>query len=139
MKRKSIFLVVYLFSALIFGILNFVNNILSVLQVNLRYFPEIISILTFVFYWYSLFALFFFIIEGLPRITLLLPIYHLIIRFVILGLSIYFAWFRAPDYLTYLIFALGIMGAAFEIAVSLELISRFPYHKKKGESVESKN
>jgi|GEM_PF-3560235 hypothetical protein len=127
------FLVVYLYSTLIFGILNFVNNILIVLNVNLNYFPEIISIITFIFYWYSLFALFMFIIQGLPRITLLLPIYHLIIRLVILGVSIYFAWFNAPDYLTYLIFALGIVGSAFEIAVSLELIGRFPYHKKKNE------
>ncbi len=133
MKRKSIFLVVYLFSALIFGILNFVNNILIVLTVNSKYFPEIMSIITFIFYWYSLMALFFFIISGLPKITFILPIYHLAIRLVILALSIYFAWFNAPNYITYLIFALGIIGAAFEIAVSLELISRFPLHKKREE------
>lgn len=126
MEKKRGFLRVYLIIALIMGILGLFDSIFALTKVSITYYPEIVALLVFVFFWFNLTALIFFIYQRLEKITYVLPIYHIAIYilFTALGILLYAKGLVDAVDLS-LMSSAGILAALFEIGFSVYLLMRF--------------
>ena len=116
---------IYLYTALVFGIIGLVDSTMAqVLQLPLLYFT-ILSILLFFFCLANIAAVVFFFNKKLPRLFLILPVYHIIAFLFFLSLS----WLIKIDILLKASITLGILTSLFETVFSLYLLSRLKQNK----------
>ena len=132
MIKKRGFLRIYLFMALAMGFITLLDSILKISNINANTYFMIAFIMLLIFFFINIISLFIFVHNHLGKISLVLPVYHIIsfISFSALGANFYLKeMLNSEALLVMAIFSM--MGAFFEILFSLYLIGRFKLWTKK--------
>ena len=87
MEKKRGFLKFYLYFAFIISILGFIDSGLAIFNYSILHITLIISMLTFVFFWVSLLALFLFTYNRLEKFTDTIPIFYMTVYVVMTIIS----------------------------------------------------
>ncbi|MFH1682732.1 MAG: hypothetical protein ABIA37_02960 [Candidatus Woesearchaeota archaeon] len=126
MARKKRFLGIYLWIALVFGIIGLLDGLTSLFGFNLVLYEAIISILALLFFFFNIFAWAHFIQDRLEKITWVLPIYHLVgyVTFFIIGLVLSWKGMLSGG-VTSSLSIISMLTSSFEILFSLYLLKKF--------------
>ena len=126
MENKKRFLQVYLIIALLFGVLGVIDALLNFFGSYPPTYGLIIAGFAFVFFIYNLFALVHFMQDKLEKITLVLPIYHLVSYFVFFMLGLVLVIMGVLGGLVlWGLNIIGLLASLFEIVFAGYLLRRF--------------
>ncbi len=128
MELKSSFLKYYLFIALFFGILSFLDNILTILKLTNNSYINILTIVFFLFFFFNIMAIPLFHHYHAQRIAYVLPFYHIISYIILLALSSILtvkALILGGGWI--LLIMIGTITSLFEIIFSLYLLKKFKF------------
>jgi len=110
---------IYLYTALLFGIIGLIDSIIAPLfQLPIIYF-NILSTLLFIFFIFNIIALVLFFNKKLAKKFLILPTYHLLMFILSLTLS----WLVGSNILFSLSIIIGIFTSLFETVFSIYLLT----------------
>ena len=127
-EKKLKFLRIYLILTLVFGVIGLSDSILSLLKISSLTYSIILGTLSFVFFFFNIFALVHIMQEKLEKITWVLPTYHILttILFTILGIILSLAGLL-NQIAIFLLIIIGLLSSIFEIGFSVYLLKRFKF------------
>jgi len=125
---KEKFLGIYLWIALLFGIIGIVDGILNFTELSLRIYSLVMGLLVFVFFFFNLFSWVHFMHDKLEKITWVLPTYHLVsyILFFVLGIFMGLKGLLTENSLNYFV-VISIVTSVLEISWCVYLLKRFKF------------
>ena len=110
---------IYIYTALLLGIIGFIDSIIAPLfQMPNAYF-DILSTLLFIFFIFNIITLVIFFNKKLPKKFLILPTYHLLIFITFLA----FNWLINADVLFDMSIIIGTLTSLFETVFSIYLLA----------------
>jgi len=129
MERKRGFLKVYLFIALILGIIGFIDTLLNIFDFKVDIYLFIISMISLLFFFFNIIAIPIFHRYQEEKIAYVLPLYHLIsyLVFLILGIVLISLGLAAASWLGIVTIIIGFLTSFFEIGFSAYLLKRFEF------------
>ena len=110
---------IYLYTALLFGIIGFIDSIIAPLFKLPNIYFDILSALLFLFLIFNILALVVFFNKKLPKKFLVLPVYHLLIFITFLV----FNWLISADALFDISIIAGTLASLFETVFSIYLLT----------------
>ncbi len=123
MEHKKGFLRIYLFIALLLGLLNLTDNLLQVFQIENTVYVRVLLLVSILFFFFNILAVSIFSHHRVPGIAHILPIFHLLafLFFFFMRITMQL-WELLSSKIALILLLTGFAAAAFEIAFSIYLM-----------------
>jgi hypothetical protein len=128
MQEKRGFLKVYLYIALLFGIISLIDNFLVIFDVINNIYVMLLMFITHVFFFFNIITIPLFHYFRVNKIAYILPLYHMLTY--ILFFSVGFLLTMSGIILsgTWLILVIiSILSSIFEIGIAIYLLKKFEF------------
>jgi hypothetical protein len=128
MQEKRGFLKIYLYIALLFGIISLVDNFLVIFEVNNNVYVMLLMFITHAFFFFNIVTIPLFHYFRVKKIAYILPLYHLLTYILffsvgflltIVGIILSGTWI--------ILVGISILSSIFEIAVAIYLLRKFEF------------
>ncbi len=127
-KKGRQFLGIYLLLAFVFGVLGLVDSSFSLFNFGSSNIYEfIVLFLGFAFLFFNIFAIIHFINNKLEKITLALPIYHILSYGILLFFGFVIGLYGLSNGMLFSLSLVGMLTSGFEIVFSIYLLKRFEF------------
>ncbi len=133
MAHPNHFLRVYLYVALIFGLLGIADNLMAWLTVTApSLYIYAIVILSLLFFIFNIITIPIFLHQRVPKIALVLPIYHVVTFLLFSSVSIILIILHlvGNQLWTSVILSIGLIASIFEAVFSIYLLQKFGFFSR---------
>ena len=123
MEHKKGFLRIYLFIALLFGLLNLTDHLLQAFQMQNTAYVQVLLLVSILFFFFNILAISIFSHHRVPGIAHILPLFHLLafLFFFFVRITMQL-WELLSSKIALILLLVGFAAATFEIVFSIYLM-----------------